>query len=69
MTRTRREVEADINGCKQLLAETDYKALKHADGVLDEAEWEPVKDRRKELRQQINDFEAELEDAPDDDGE
>lgn len=69
MTRTRREVEADINGCKQLLAETDYKALKHADGVLDEAEWEPVKERRKELRQQINDFEAELEDAPDDDGE
>ena len=66
MTRTRREVEADINGCKQLLAETDYKALKHADGVLDEAEWEPVKERRKDLRQAINDCEAELNGLPED---
>ena len=36
--RTREEMEAEIRGLQQLLAATDYKALKHADGALtDEA--------------------------------
>ena len=32
--RTREEMEAEIRGLQQLLAATDYKALKHADGAL-----------------------------------
>lgn len=62
--RTRTDVEADINGYKQLLAQTDYKALKHADGALTDEEWEPVRAFRAEMRAKINACEAELETLP-----
>ena len=55
MERTREAIEAEING---------YKALKHADGVMPDEEWEPVKAQREELRAKINACEAELETAP-----
>ena len=49
--RTREEMEAEIRGLQQLLAATDYKALKHADGALTDEEYE----------QQINDLQAAIE--------
>ena len=64
MKRTREVIESDINGYKILLEQTDYKALKHADGVMPDEEWEPVKEQREELRAKINACEAELETAP-----
>nr|DAM24954.1 MAG TPA: hypothetical protein [Caudoviricetes sp.] len=64
MERTREAIEAEINGYKQLLEQSDYKALKHADGVMTDEEWEPVKAQREELRAKINACEAELETAP-----
>lgn len=33
-------LESEIRGLKQLLSNTDYKALKHADGALTNEEYE-----------------------------
>ena len=63
MERTREVIESEINGYKILLEQTDYKALKHADGVMPDEEWEPVKEKREELRAKINACEAELAEA------
>ena len=56
--RTREEMEAEIRGLQQLLAATDYKALKHADGALTD---EPTRTQRAEYRKQINDLQAAIE--------
>lgn len=64
MERTREVIESEINGYKILLEQTDYKALKHADGVMPDEEWGPVKEQREGLRAKINACEAELETAP-----
>lgn len=61
--RTREQIEEEIRGLQQLLASTDYKALKHADGVMSDEEYEETRQIRINYRQQINDFEAELEAA------
>ena len=59
--RTREEMEAEFRGLQQLLAATDYKALKHADGALTDEEYEPTRPQRAEYPQQINDLQAEKE--------
>lgn len=61
--RTREQIEAEIRGLQQLLTATDYKALKHADGVISDEEYEETRQLRINYRQQINDLEAELEAA------
>ena len=43
-----------INKLKQKLAATDYKALKYAEGLLTEEEYQPIKEYRQSLRDQIN---------------
>ncbi len=55
------EIQSDIAGLKQLLAATDYQALKHADGALSDEEYEPIRLERQELRNKINALEWELE--------
>lgn len=62
-TRTREQIEADIRGLQQLLTATDYKALKHADGVISDEKYEETRQLRIDYRRQINDLEAELEAA------
>ncbi len=44
--RTREQIEAEIRGLQQLLTATDYKALKHADGVISDEEYEETRSRR-----------------------
>lgn len=61
--RTREQIEAEIRGLQQLLTATDYKALKHADGVMSDEEYEETRQLRINYRQQINDLEAELDTA------
>lgn len=60
MDERRTAIESEIAGLKQILAGTDYKALKHADGALSEAEYEETKQFRQSLRDRINELEAEL---------
>ncbi len=68
----RQDLESQINGYRQLLAQSDYKALKHADGALSDEEYAETRANRAMYRQKINECEAalaELEDAEDATGE
>ena len=48
---------ARIAALKQQLSDTDYKALKYADGVLSEEEYAPIKAARQAWRAEINEIE------------
>ena len=39
---------------KQLLADTDYKAIKFSEGELTEEEYAPIRAQRKQWREEIN---------------
>lgn len=45
---------------KQQLADTDYKAIKYAEGWYTEEEYAPIKAERQAIRDKINELEAEL---------
>lgn len=63
-TRTRAEqIDGEIRALKQLLAQSDYKAMKFFEGWISEEEYLPVKMKREEYRMQINILEEELEKA------
>ena len=64
--KTRFQIESEIRGLQQLLAESDYQALKHADGALTDEEYEPARLQRQSYREKINKLEGELKNAPDD---
>jgi len=55
------EIDMNIAGLKQILASSDYKALKHADGVLTDEEYEETRQERQKLRDEINALEQEKE--------
>lgn len=55
--------QAEIDGLrilelKQALADTDYQAIKFAEGELTEAEFAPIKAQRKAWREEINSLEG-----------
>lgn len=50
-----------IIGLKQKLQESDYKAIKYAEGLLTEEEYAPIKAERQAMRDEINRLEAELQ--------
>ena len=52
-------INAEITALKRL-TDTDYKALKHADGVMSAEEYEPIRQQREEWRGKINALETEL---------
>lgn len=49
-----------INELKSLLAETDYRAIKYAEGLYTVEEYAPYKDLRQSYRDEINQLEEEL---------
>lgn len=46
-----------INECKKLLSESDYKAIKFAEGALTLEEYAPIKAQRQAWRDEINQLE------------
>lgn len=50
-------VEIQILELKQNLAETDYKAIKYAEGLIGEAEYAEIKSIRQQWRDKINELE------------
>lgn len=52
--------EITIEELKQMLLNTDYQAIKYAEGELTEEEYAPIKEQRKEWRAKINRLEEEL---------
>ena len=58
LTKTR-NVER-ISEIKRKLSETDYQAIKYAEGFICEADYAPIKAQRQAWRDEINALEAEL---------
>ena len=51
------DYQAEIEACKQRLAETDYVAMKIAEGAATREEYSDIIAERAALRESINDFE------------
>lgn len=60
MDEKRMAIESEIAGLKQILASSDYKALKYAEGQISEEDYAEIRDQRQSLRDKINELEAEL---------
>lgn len=50
-----------IQELKDALTATDYQAIKYAEGLISEAEYQPVKAQRQAWRDEINRLQAELD--------
>lgn len=61
---TREEIQGQINAYLNLLQNTDYKAIKHADGAISDEEYADTNTLRASYRQAINDLEAQLAALP-----
>jgi hypothetical protein len=58
---TRDEIMSEINACKILLRDTDYIAVKFAEGAITAEEYQETKEKRAEWRETINLLESLLE--------
>lgn len=56
--KAKREKAKQIASLKKQLAETDYQAIKYAEGWITEEEYAPIKAARQALRDQINELEG-----------
>ena len=54
------EKEAEIEDLKQELSDSDYKAIKYAEGWYTDEEYAPIKAQRQEIRNTINQLESEV---------
>jgi hypothetical protein len=54
------QLEGEIRGYQQLLGMSDYKALKHSEGLISEADYAETKAQRQALRDKINGCEEEI---------
>ena len=57
---TKMQNENRIAELKQLLRESDYRAIKYAEGCYTEEEYKPYKELRQSYRDEINQLEQEL---------
>lgn len=56
----RQNIDNQINTYKELLMNTDYMALKHADGALTDDEYAEAKAKRQGWRDEINRLQEQL---------
>ena len=54
-------INREISELKKKLFDTDYKAIKYAEGLLTDEEYVEIKVQREEWRKRINELEASLE--------
>lgn len=50
----------EIEMLKKRLADTDYQAIKHSEGLISEEDYAPMKEQRQAWRNQINELEGEV---------
>lgn len=50
------EIQGEINALKQLLANSDYQAIKHSEGEMGDDEFAPVREKRAKWRERINEL-------------
>ena len=58
----KQEIKERIEELKNLLKETDYRAIKYAEGCYTAEEYQPYKELRQSYRDEINQLEDELND-------
>ena len=56
----RQVVEREISELKHKLSDTDYKAIKYAEGFLTEEEYKETKTQRQMWRDRINELESKI---------
>lgn len=56
----KREVMERISELKKLLADSDYQAIKYAEGLISASDYIPIKAKREMWRKEINDLEKTL---------
>lgn len=56
----RRKIENEIAMYQVMLSQTDYKAIKHADGALSDDDYAETKSKRQSWRDKINELEAQM---------
>lgn len=54
------QINGEITALKQLLTNSDYKAIKYSEGLISDIEYAEIKTYRENLRAQINQLEEEL---------
>lgn len=54
---TKEEAQAEINGLKNLLEQSDYQAIKFAEGSITEDEYKEERAKRQSFRDKINELE------------
>ena len=54
------EKQSRVNELKQLLAESDYRAIKYFEGYYTDEQYEPYKVQRQAYRDEINQLETEI---------
>ena len=59
---TNEKIYEEINTLKQLLVQSDYKAIKHSEGEISDEDYAPERARRQAWRDRINELEAQLVD-------
>lgn len=52
----------EIETLKQQLSDTDYKAIKYAEGQLSDEEYEPIRTQRQDWRDRIGELEEIMDD-------
>lgn len=57
----KRETQQEIKELKQKLADTDYEAIKYAEGWIDNEDYAPIKAKRQTWRDRINELELLIE--------
>lgn len=55
------EIQYKIDETKAKLSQTDYQAIKYAEGFISETDYAPIKTQRQAWRDEINALETELE--------
>ena len=50
-------IQGEINALKQLLTNTDYKAIKHSEGLISDEDYAEIKAQREAWRARINELE------------
>lgn len=62
---TKRYIEIQIQKYKDNLRDSDYKAIKYAEGFISENDYKSVKKQRQQWRDEINKLEKELQNIED----
>lgn len=56
----RMEAEQEISEIKMKLRDTDYQAIKYAEGMFTLSEYAPIREQRQAWRDRINELESEI---------